>query len=105
MSNDTNTEVRNNTDQERFEVWIDGKVVGLADYSLQGDTRAFTHTEVDAEFQGRGVAGQLIEEALKDTQEQGLNAAPQCSYVSAYIRKHPEFLELVPKDERASFQL
>jgi hypothetical protein len=34
-----------------------------------------------------------------------LRLLPQCPYVQAYLRKHPQDLDLVPVERRAEFSL
>jgi uncharacterized protein len=50
---------------------------------------AFTHTEVPPPLQGRGLAAALVREALAWAAAQGLLVRPLCSYVAAYLRRHP----------------
>ncbi|HRE00471.1 MAG TPA: N-acetyltransferase, partial [Ilumatobacteraceae bacterium] len=49
--------VRDNPEQQRFEVYVGDTRAGLADYERNGGTITFTHTEVDSAFEGRGLAG------------------------------------------------
>ncbi|MDO5494896.1 MAG: GNAT family N-acetyltransferase, partial [bacterium] len=78
-----------NESASRFELHLDGQVVGLADYFDDEDTgvREFPHTEVDPSLQGRGLAGRLVGHALKETRSAGLKAEPTCPYVAAYIKR------------------
>ena len=41
------TTVRDNPEARRFEISVDGKLAGFAQYRLSGDRITFTHTEVD----------------------------------------------------------
>jgi predicted GNAT family acetyltransferase len=65
--------------------------LALAVYHDQGDRRLFTHTEVPMEDEGKGDASQLVKEALDDTRSAGLKIQPACSFVVAYVRRHPEY--------------
>ena len=56
----------------------------------------FTHTEVDPRFEGHGVGGRLVSQALDATREEGLAVIPVCPFVRAYIAGHPAYLDLVP---------
>jgi uncharacterized protein len=42
---DTATEVRHNVPRSRYEITVDGRVVGFAQYRRHGDTVVFPHTE------------------------------------------------------------
>jgi predicted GNAT family acetyltransferase len=89
----------------RYELRIEGTVVGVANYIRNRDTVSITHTGVETAMRGRGLAGRLIEFALRDARQGGLKVVPFCSYVSDYIGKHPEHLDLVPAERRQEFGL
>ncbi|MCK2213166.1 N-acetyltransferase [Actinomadura sp. ATCC 31491] len=91
-------EVVDNSTQNRFEVLVDGKVAGFADYRLLPTKVVFTHTEVAPEYEGQGLAGRLVGHALQASADTGLRVVPLCPYVAKYIERHPEFKGLV--DER-----
>lgn len=86
-------EVAHNPAQNRFETWIGGQL-SKADYLLDGDTMVMTHVGVYPEHRGRGVAGKLVEVALNYAQEKSLRVIPMCPYVSAYIRRNPQYAAL-----------
>lgn len=65
--------------------------LAIAEYRQQGDRLVFTHTEVPPKEQGKGLAAKLVDAALKDTHRRGLKIVPACSYIVAYVRRHPEF--------------
>lgn len=88
-------DVVDNVERSRFEVHVDGKLAGLADYRLRGATVAFTHTEVAAEFEGQGLAGRMVKHALDASRDTGLRVVPLCSYVASYIERHPEYQDLL----------
>jgi predicted GNAT family acetyltransferase len=75
----------------QFTISVDGRRVGLIDFYDRDGVRTFTHTEVDPEFGGRGLATILVGEALQAARDAGLRIASQCSMVDGYIAKHPEF--------------
>lgn len=108
-ADDTATEsvvqVVDRPDAGHFEVLVDGVHAGLTEYRPEGDLRAFPHTEVDDDFQGRGLASTLIRAALDATREAGLQVLPYCPAVAGFIRKHPDYVDLVPTDRRAEFDL
>lgn len=92
-------------DRCRFELRRDDEVVGVADYREADGVRSFTHTETDRQHRGQGLAAELVEFALRDTQHAGLKALPLCWYVRDYIAEHGELLELVPEEQRGRFGL
>lgn len=74
----------------RYELSLGGRVVGHADYVLQGDAVRFTHTEVDPGHEGQGLASKLAQFALEDVRTRGLKALPQCRFIAQYIARHEE---------------
>lgn len=46
-----------------------------------------------------------IEAVLDDLRERGLHLIPICPFVTAYLPKHPEYLDLVEPRMRKSFRL
>ena len=102
MTNESNREPLNyelidNTEQNRFEIHIDGHIA-FEDYEFftnsQGEKGiAYLHTEVAKELGGRGIASYLIKSILDDAAAKHLRVKPICPYVRAYIDKHPEYQE------------
>lgn len=86
--------IRHNQQANRFETEIDG-LIGYISYQEQGDTLIYDHTIVPSELGGRGVGSALVKHALDYAQAEGKSVLPQCSFVSAYIQKHPEYQTLV----------
>ena len=86
-------EVTHNPDKNRFETLIDGELSKL-DYMEDGNTIVMTHVGVHPLHRGRGVAGKITEVALEYAKEKSLRVVPMCSYVGAYIRRHPEYIAL-----------
>ena len=84
--------VRHNATQHRYELETDHGVA-LAVYHEQGDRMVFTHTEVPPADEGKGIASRLMKEALSDARRRGFRIVPVCSFVVAYVRRHPEFAD------------
>lgn len=85
---------RDNAARHRFELDADGRTA-VAYYTLVPGVITFTHTEVPTEVSGRGIGSRLVHAALTDARARGLKVVARCSFVSAYIAKHPEFADLV----------
>ena len=85
--------VRDNREAQRFELEEQGHLAH-ADYDLDGDVITFTHTIVPASLQGMGVGSRLIEGALRDVRSRGLKVRAKCTFVAAYLAKHPEWQDL-----------
>lgn len=86
--------VIDNSARSRFELAVDGRTA-FAAYTIDGEVITFTHTVVPPELEGQGIASKLIGHALNDVKARGLKVIPQCPFVAAYIRKHPEWEALL----------
>ena len=87
-------EVIHDEANQQFYIDLDGKRAEL-DYRPAGTAVAFVHTGVPREFEGRGIAGQLVNAGLAWASTKYATVVPQCSYVLAYIRRHPEWTSLL----------
>lgn len=52
-------------------------------------------TFVDGSLRGRGVAGQLLEAAVRQIRADGQKARPTCSYAVKWFEQHPEASDLL----------
>jgi predicted GNAT family acetyltransferase len=98
-------EVADAPERERYELSIDGEVVGYSAYRARPSLIAFVHTEIDERHQGRGLADRLIRFALEDARARGLAVLPFCPFVKSFIERHREFEALVPDTYREQFGL
>lgn len=97
---------RDNAQEERFEVLVDGQLAGVATYHDHGRRRAFLHTEIDSAYEGRGLGSRLVRHVLADARDNGYAVLPFCPFVRSYIDEHrDDYLVLVPEDDRAQFDL
>jgi len=92
--------VENNEEENRFEVKAGGDVA-YVEYDRDGDQIYFTHTEVPQAFEGKGIGKALATTALDFARSEKLEVIPRCPFVASYIRKHPEYLDLVPESSRS----
>jgi predicted GNAT family acetyltransferase len=97
--------VTDNPDASRYELHVAGELAGLVQYLLDGQVISLTHTEVEPAFQGAHLATKLARFSLDDARRRGLAVLPYCPYISSWIRKHPEYADLVPADRRAEFRI
>lgn len=88
-------EVRDNPVRSRYELIVDGELVGIADYRVQGDVIVFPHTEIDHAKRGQGLGAILVQGALDDVRAAGCTVVPQCWYVAEFIDEHPRYQALV----------
>jgi predicted GNAT family acetyltransferase len=99
------TTIVHEPERARYELRLDDDVIGEVDYMRDGEQVAITHTGVRPSHRGQGLAGELVEFALRDLRDARLKVLPYCSYVSEHIARHPEHLELVPPEQRPKFGL
>ena len=88
-------DVRHNPEASRYEISVDGAVVGVADYRVTGDRVVFAHTEIEPPMRGRGFAATLVQYALDDVRGTGRSVVPSCGYVARFIDEHPEYGDLL----------
>lgn len=86
--------IEQNHDRQRFE-WTEDGALSILDYRLDDKVLSLTHTEVPAPLGGRGIAADLTKFALDTARSQGWRIRPLCSYTVAYLRRHPEYQDLV----------
>ncbi len=87
-------QVTHNAVAHRFEMQVDGQLAHC-DYRMDGSTMQIVHTEVPAALEGRGLARALVDAAMAHARAQGLKVLPLCSYVRAYVARHPEVADLI----------
>ena len=89
------TEVRRNERQSRYEISLDGRLVGFADYRAEGDTMVFPHTEIEPSMRNEGLGAELVRGALDDVRARGGTVVAQCWYVTEFIDQHPRYADLL----------
>ena len=90
--------VTDNSDKSRYEMPLDGKNgSGLAFVvdRRNGDVLTLDHAEVPAALEGQGAGSRLVKATLDDIRARGLKVVPRCGFVRAYLRKHPEYGDLL----------
>ena len=78
----------------RFLTEVDGHQAELV-YRLQGGSLVIEHTGVPEAIGGQGIAGELVKAALEHARSEGLRVVPACSYSAEYVRRHPQYADLV----------
>ncbi|HEY8358349.1 MAG TPA: GNAT family N-acetyltransferase [Ramlibacter sp.] len=96
-------DTQDNPAAHRFELTVDGGLAAYAEYNVLQHGLLFTHTEVLPAYEGQGHGSRLAHFALDQVRARGLQAIPVCKFIAGFIRKHPEYLDLVPEDSRRAF--
>jgi predicted GNAT family acetyltransferase len=78
----------------RFTTQADGHEAELV-YRLREQSMVIEHTGVPEAIGGRGIAGDLVRTALEYARAQGLRVVPACSYSAEFVKRHPEYADLV----------
>jgi predicted GNAT family acetyltransferase len=86
--------VVDNPGKGRFELEEQG-LVAFADYRLEGGRLVIPHVEAPPALRGTGTAGRLMTGLLEEARSRGLKVVPLCPYADAFIRRHPEYQDLV----------
>ena len=88
------SELRNNAEAARYELDEQGET-SWADYRLQGERLYIDHVESPPALRGTGAAGRLMKALAQDARNRGLKITPICGYAAAWLRRSPEFKDLV----------
>jgi predicted GNAT family acetyltransferase len=88
--------------ERRYEARDGETLAGLAAYlltprpSVNGtNVIIFTHTEVEDDYEGKGVGSQIARAALDDARARGLRVHPMCPFIKGWIERHPDYADLV----------
>ncbi|MFN2099186.1 GNAT family N-acetyltransferase [Altererythrobacter sp. MF3-039] len=63
-------------------------------WKARGKARIADHTFTPPEARGKGIALKLVKAMVAEARAQGFTIVPQCPYVEAQFRKHPEWADL-----------
>ncbi|MGD8404831.1 MAG: GNAT family N-acetyltransferase [Anaerolineales bacterium] len=89
-----NIKVTHNPEENRFELILDGHLAVLT-YTMFDDIIIFTHTGVPPEIEGGSVGAKLAQTGLEYARDNGLRVRSKCWFVSKYLKRHPEYQDLV----------
>jgi len=87
--------VKENTQQHRFELPIGDDLFAAAYYLIEDGRVVLIHTEVPAEFSGRGIGSQLAAETFELLRKTGRKAILKCPFIVRFFAKHPEYADVV----------
>lgn len=95
MDANAELEVRDAPHAGRYELVRGGEVVGYASYRLQDGRAIVPHVEVLRAVEGQGLGGRLVQGVLDDLRRRQLKVTPLCGFAASWIRRHPEYREMV----------
>ena len=88
-------EVKHNAERSRYELWVDGRLAGKADYDKSGSATVFFHTEIAPSLRGQGLGEELVRNALDDVRAAGGAVVPRCWFVAGFIDQNPDYADLL----------
>jgi predicted GNAT family acetyltransferase len=89
----------------RYQLIVENRLMGFIQYYPFADIAIVTHTEVDARQEGRGYGSELAKQALDYFRSERKQLVPVCGFFAGYIRKHPEYADLVTPASRRIFEI
>jgi predicted GNAT family acetyltransferase len=87
--------VHRNDSTHRFEAELDGTPAGFLEFKVRGHDIVLIHTETLAGFEGKGVGSALAQFALDEIRERGEKAVVICPFITSWLTRHPEYVDLV----------
>jgi len=84
--------VVDNTNELRYEAWVDDRLAGIIRYTLDDDEITLVHTQVEPEYEGHGVGSELVRGALDAERARGRRGRPPCPFVAGVIPPHPAYV-------------
>ena len=87
--------VRKNEDAARYELHLDGEVVGIAEFVERDGKVVLPHTVIDRSRRGQGLGAVLVQGALDDVRPTGRKVVPSCWYVAQFIDENPSYRDLL----------
>lgn len=88
-------DVVNNKEHFQFQITLEDGEKAVLEYRWHDKDLTLMHTFVPPAHEGKGVAALLAKEALEYAKAEGIKVIVYCPYVAAYLKRHPEYKELV----------
>ncbi|MFF2780698.1 GNAT family N-acetyltransferase [Streptomyces sp. NPDC058052] len=85
--------IRDVREKGRLEAYVDDVFAGvIVFFALDEEPHALVavHTVVDADHEGRGIAGALVREFYAIAAREGVPVVPLCPYAAKWAERHPE---------------
>ncbi|WP_068154884.1 GNAT family N-acetyltransferase [Rhodococcus phenolicus] len=105
VTNLPHAEVSDNAGQNRFELRLNGDLVGILGYfdtdrpsGVPGRHHPvvdFLHTVIVEDFGHQGLAGILVGRSLDIARRRGWKVRPVCTYVQRFLDTNPEYRDVI----------
>ncbi|MDQ9170372.1 GNAT family N-acetyltransferase [Oxalobacteraceae bacterium R-40] len=90
---------------QRFHLMGNDRIKGFIEYYPFERFVIVTHTEVLPELEGKGNGSELARRAVAFFQEEGKQVVPVCGFFAQFLRKHPEYIDVVTPESRRIFNI
>ena len=97
-------EIHDNAEARRYELTVDGQTAVVL-YNTTAGGLMITETIVPVPLEGRGIASRMAKHVLADLTQRGLVILPTCPFFAGYLKKHPEYADLVHPSYRIALGL
>ncbi len=91
----TGTEVVHDEDKQRFSLDTDHGPAYVQYRKPDEKTLDLVSTFTPSEERGGGLAAKVVKGALEFARENEMKIVPTCPYVPVYLKRHPEYQDLV----------
>ena len=89
--------VVDNEERSRYELRSGERVDGWIDYFRSDGVVAMTHAEMQPDLRNQGLGEEMVRDALDDLRRRELEVRPLCPFVASYVKRHPEYDDLVAR--------
>ena len=98
MNESPDVRVEDNRRELRYELRVGGELAGEIRYRIEPGSVVLVHTEIDPSLEGQGLGAVLVRGALDEIRLRGERIVPSCPFVATYIRRHPEYADLITRE-------
>ena len=82
-------------DNTRSAAYDDDTIIGECSYSKSEKIWIIDHTEVDENYGGQGIAGQLVAEVVEQAREHQVKIMPLCPFAKKEFSRKPEYADIL----------
>ena len=83
------------SDHGEYHAHVPGSdLIGRLTWFERDGARIADHTLVPPALEGRGIAARLVERMIADARAERFKIRPQCSYVVAAFKRHPDWADV-----------
>lgn len=93
-------EIVDNPAAGRFEAHHRGELLGYLTYEMTNGVMRLPHTYVMPPARGQNIAAMLVQEAMETARSRNASVMPICWYVEVFMRRHPEYQDLLADPSR-----